>query len=287
MIPAHFDYVVPRSLKGATDALAKYGDEAKLLAGGHSLLPMMKLRLAQPGVVIDLKRLAKLRRIRQEDGHVHIGSLVTHHQLETSRVIKSKCGLLAKTAVTIGDMQVRNRGTVGGSIAHADPAADLPAAILALGADVLLTGPSSERWVSLEEFFLGPLTTALEPTEILTTIRLPVPVSGTGSSYHKVKQPASGFAIVGVAVRLVLQGDVCSDLGIGVTGLSGAPFRARTVETELRGQKLGMDLIEKAAARVTEGVQALDDIHASSEFRLHLARLHTGRAIQDALASIR
>jgi len=287
MIPASFDYIVPRSLKGAMDALAKYGDDAKLLAGGHSLLPLMKLRLAQPGVLIDLKRLTKLRRIRQADGHVQVGSLVTHHQLETSRVIKSKFGLLAKTAVTIGDTQVRNRGTVGGSIAHADPAADLPAAMLALGADVLLTGPSSERWVALEEFFLGPLTTALEPTEILTTIRLPAASPGTGSSYHKVKQPASGFAIVGVAVRLVMQGEVCSEIGIGITGLGGAPFRARTVEDELRGKKLDADLIDKAAVRVSENVDALDDIHASAEFRSHLARLHTGRAIRDALASLR
>lgn len=287
MIPASFDYIVPRSLKSATDALVKYGDEAKLLAGGHSLLPMMKLRLAQPGVLIDLKKLGKLRRIRLENGHIHIGGLVTHHQLETSRVIKSKCSLLAKTAATIGDTQVRNRGTVGGSIAHADPAADLPAAVLALGADVLLTGTSGERWVSLEEFFLGPLTTVLEPTEILTTLSVPASTPHTGSTYQKVKQPASGFAIVGVAVRLVMQGDVCSEIGIGVTGLGETPFRARNVEDELKGKNLSEDLIEAASARVTEGIDALDDIHASAEFRSHLARLHTGRAIQDALTSVR
>jgi len=287
MIPADFDYVVPRSLKGATDALAKYGDEAKLLAGGHSLLPMMKLRLAQPGVLIDLKRLGKLRRIRQENGHVHLGALATHHQVEASRMINSKCSLLAKTAATIGDTQVRNRGTVGGSIAHADPAADLPAAVLALGADVLLTGTGGERWVSLEDFFVGPLTTVLEPTEILTILRVPASVPHTGSAYQKVKQPASGFAMVGVAVRLVMQGDVCSEAGIGVTGLGGTPFRARNVEDELKGKKLSADLIEAASARLTEGVDALDDIHASAEFRSHLARLHTGRAIQAALASVR
>jgi len=287
MIPASFDYIVPRSLKGATDALAKYGDEAKLLAGGHSLLPMMKLRLAQPGVLIDLKRLAKLRRIRQENGHVHMGALATHHQVEASRVIKSKCSLLAKTAATIGDTQVRNRGTIGGSIAHADPAADIPAAVLALGGDVLLTESGGERWVSLEDFFLGPLTTALEPTEILTALRIPASIPHTGNAYQKVKQPASGFAIVGVAVRLVVQENVCSDIGIGVTGLGGTPFRARTVEDELRGKTLSADLIESASAQVTGGVDALDDIHASAEFRSHLARLHTGRAIRDALTSVR
>lgn len=287
MIPVHFEYIVPRSLKGATDALAKYGDEAKLLAGGHSLLPMMKLRLAQPGVLVDLKRLAKLRRIRRGNGRIHIGALVTHHQLETSQLIESKCSLLAKTAATIGDAQVRNRGTIGGSIAHADPASDMPAAVLSMGGEVQLTGTAGERWVPLEEFFLGPLTTVLEPTEILTTIRVPELPPGTGSAYQKVKQPASGFALVGVAVRVVVQAGVCAEIGIGITGLGGTPFRARTVEDELRGRRLSADLITGAAARVTDGVDALDDIHASSEFRSHLARLHTARAIREALAAAR
>jgi len=287
MIPAQFDYIAPRTLKAATDALAKYGDEARLLAGGHSLLPMMKLRLAQPGVLIDLKKVGKLRRIRQESGHVHIGALVTYHQLELSRVIKGKCPLLLKTASSIGDAQVRNRGTVGGSIAHADPAADIPATALALGAEVQLTSSGGERWMALENFLLGPLTTALESAEILTAVRLPAAPRGTGSAYHKVKQPASGFALVGVAARVTVEGETCSEIGIGVTGLGDTPFRARAVEDALRGQRLTTDLIRSAAARVTEGVDALDDIHASAEFRLHLARLHTAGAIEDALAAAR
>jgi carbon-monoxide dehydrogenase medium subunit len=285
MIPAHFEYIVPRSLKGATDALAKYGDEAKLLAGGHSLLPMMKLRLAQPGVLVDLKKLARLRRIRREKSRIHIGALVTHHELETSQLIASNCSLLARTAATIGDAQVRNRGTIGGSIAHADPASDMPAAALAMGGDVQLTGTVGERWVPLEEFFLGPLTTVLEPTEILTTIRVPALPPGTGSAYHKVKQPASGFALVGVAVNVAARAGVCAEIGVGITGLGDTPFRARTVEGALRGKRLSDDVIRSAAATVTEGVDVLDDIHASSEFRSHLARLHTARAIHDALAA--
>lgn len=269
------------------DALAKYGDEAKLLAGGHSLLPLMKLRLAQPGVLIDLKRLSKLRRIRQDEGRIDLGALVTYHQVETSRVVKGKCPLLATAASTIGDTQVRNRGTIGGSMAHADPAADIPAAALALGGEVQLASPAGERWMPVEEFFLGPLTTALEPTEILTTLRVPALPRGTGSAYRKVKQPASGFALVGVAVRLTVQEGVCAELGVGVTGLAGTPFRARAVEQELTGKDLSADLIETAAASVTDGVDALEDIHASAEFRLHLARLHTAGAIRDALAAAR
>ena len=283
MIPAAFDYIVPDSLEAAAASLAEGGDNAKVMAGGHSLLPMMKLRLAQPGVVIDLKRLDSLRNIQVDGGTLRIGALVTHHQVETSSDVNANCALLAQVAGSIGDPQVRNRGTIGGSLVHGDPAADWPAALLAMGAELTLTSSSGSRSVAAGDFFLGPLTTAIEASEILTSVSVAVPAAGTRAAYRKVKQKASGFAIVGIAVCLQTDGDTCTDIGIGVTGLAGVPFRASAVEGQLRGKALSADSITAAAAGVADGVEALDDIHASGEFRAHLARLNTARAIQDAL----
>ena len=283
MIPAAFDYIVPDSLEAAAASLADAGDNAKVMAGGHSLLPMMKLRLAQPGVVIDLKRLDSLRQIQVDGGALRIGALVTHHQVETSSEVNDNCALLAKVAGSIGDPQVRNRGTIGGSVVHGDPAADWPAALLAMGAELTLTSSGGSRSVAAGDFFLGPLTTAIEANEILTGVSVAVPVAGTRAAYRKVKQKASGFAIVGIAVCLQTDGDTCTDIGIGVTGLAGTPFRASAVEDQLRGKALSTDAITAAAAGVADGVDALDDIHASGEFRAHLARINTARAIQDAL----
>ncbi len=283
MIPAVFDYIVPDSLDGAAASLAEAGDNAKVMAGGHSLLPMMKLRLAQPSVVIDLKRLDALRQIRSKDGALRIGALVTHHQVETSDEAKGNCPLLAMTAGSIGDPQVRNRGTIGGSVVHGDPAADWPAALLALGAELTLTSKDGSRSVAAGDFFLGPLTTAIEPAEILTAVSVPVSAAGARSAYRKVKQKASGFAIVGIAVCLRMDGDTCIDAGIGVTGLAATPFRATAVEDRLKGKALTADLVASASAQVTDGVTALEDIHASADFRSHLARLNTARAIDDAL----
>ncbi len=283
MIPAAFDYIVPDSLEAAAASLAEAGDNGKVMAGGHSLLPMMKLRLAQPGVVIDLKRLDSLRRIQVDGGTLRIGALVTHHQVETSSEVKDNCALLARVAGSIGDPQVRNRGTIGGSVVHGDPAADWPAALLAMGAELTLTSSGGARSMAAGDFFLGPLTTAIEASEILTGLSVAVPAAGTRAAYRKVKQKASGFAIVGIAVCLQADGDTCTDVGIGVTGLAGTPFRATAVEDQLRGKALTADNITAAAAGVADGVDALDDIHASGEFRAHLARLNTARAIQDAL----
>ena len=282
MIPAAFDYVVPDSLEAAAASLAEGGDNAKVMAGGHSLLPMMKLRLAQPGLVIDLKRLDSLRQIQLADGALRIGALVTHHQLETSGEVAASCPLLAMTAGSIGDPQVRNRGTIGGSVVHGDPAADWPAALLATGAELTLTNKDGSRSVAAGDFFLGPLTTAIESTEILAGVSVPAAAAGTRATYRKVKQKASGFAIVGIAVCLQADGDTCTDIAIGITGLAGTPFRASGVENQLRGKALTADNIAAAAAGVADGVDALDDIHASGEFRAHLARLNTARAIQDA-----
>ena len=285
MIPAAFDYIAPQTLAEALETLAAHGEEAKLLAGGHSLLPLLKLRLATPKLLIDLSRIPGLSNIRQEDNKVVIGALATHYRIESSKLLQAKCPLLPQTAREIGDVQVRNRGTIGGSLAHADPSADWPAAILALGGELKLMGPKGERRIVAEEFFLGVLTTAIDPTEILTEIRVPVlSRRRSGSSYLNMAQQASGFAIVGVAVWLSLgQDGRCDDVGIGVTGVDHKPYRALTVEERLRGNKLTPKLIERSVAQVTEGVEAVEDLHASAKFRTHLAQVYTSRAIEEAM----
>jgi carbon-monoxide dehydrogenase medium subunit len=283
MIPAAFDYIAPRSLDEAVRALSAHGEEAKLLAGGHSLLPLLKLRLANPKLLIDLARIPGLGNISQEGDKIIVGALATHYQVESSELLKAKCPLLPQTARAIGDVQVRNRGTIGGSLAHADPSADWPAAILALGGELKLNGTKGERRITAEHFFHGPMTTAIEQTEILTQIYLPVSSRRCGDAYLKMAQPASGFAVIGVAVWLKLaQNGYCEEIGIGVTGLSHKPFRARGVEEGLRGNKLSPKLIEESASKVTEDSDPLEDLHASAKFRSHLARVYTSRAIQEA-----
>jgi len=283
MIPAVFDYIAPRTIQEALRALADNGDDAKLLAGGHSLLPLMKLRLANPKLVIDVRKIPGLNEIRQEKDSLVIGAMATHYQIESSSLLKKSCPLLCETARAIGDVQVRNLGTIGGSLAHADPAADWPAAMLALGAEFKITGTKAERVVQSGDFFLGPMTTALEPTEILTEIYVPVAPRRSGAVYLKLPQQASGFAIVGVAasIRLNAKG-VCEEIGLGITGLTDRPFRAREVENSLRGKKLNAKLIESAAAKITDGIDPLEDLHAAADYRAHLARIYTARAIQAA-----
>ena len=282
MIPSEFDYIAPQTLDEALRALADHGEEAKLLAGGHSLLPLMKLRLANPKLLIDLRKIPGLNEIRQEKDRIIVGALATHYQIESSELLKRKCPLLPQTACMIGDVQVRNRGTIGGSLSHADPAADWPAAILALGAELKLRGPKGERSAAAEEFFLGPMSTVVEPTEILTEISAPAFERRCGSAYLTMTQQASGFAIVGVAVWLRVVGQRCEDIGIGVTGLSDKPFRAYGVEKRLRGNKLTPKLIEESASQIANGIDPLADLHASGEFRAHLARVYTARAIREA-----
>ncbi|MBM2803275.1 MAG: Xanthine dehydrogenase family protein subunit [Deltaproteobacteria bacterium] len=283
MIPASFDYIAPKSLAEALRALADHGEDAQILAGGHSLLPLMKLRLANPTLLIDVSKIAGLTEVRQQGDKIIIGALATHYQIESSELLKKSCPLLGQTARVIGDVQVRNRGTIGGSLVHADPAADWPAAILALGGQLKISGAKDERWLDVEKFFLGPMTTAIAASEILTEIRLPAAARRSGCAYLKMPQQASGFAIVGVAVSLRV--DVkgrCEDIGIGVTGLSDRPFRAHRVEARLRGNKLTAKLIEASAALVSDGVDPLEDLHAGADYRAHLARVYTGRAIQAA-----
>jgi carbon-monoxide dehydrogenase medium subunit len=283
MIPAAFDYIVPRTLDEAIRALADHGEDAKILAGGQSLLPLLKVRLAHPGLLIDLNRIPGLNAVSQQDDKIVIGALATHYQIESSALLTKRCPLLPQTAREIGDVQVRNRGTIGGSLTHADPRADWPAAILALSGELKLRGPKGERKLGAEEFFVSAMTTAIEANEILTEIRVPVLQRRWGSAYLKMAQQASGFAIIGVAVGLRIDAKGrCEEAGVGITGLSEKPFRAHAVEERLRGNKLTSKLIEASAAQAAEGIDPLEDLHAAAPFRAHLARVYAARAIQQA-----
>lgn len=284
MIPSAFEYLRPTSLAEATRLLASNPDDAKILSGGHSLIPMMKLRLANPSVVIDIGRLGELRGIREEDGTIVLGANTTHYDAESSALLQQRCPLMAETAAAIGDVQVRNAGTIGGSIAHADPAADWPAAVLALDAQITLVNNSGSRTVGATDFFLELLTTAMESDEILTEIRVPADPVRTGSAYLKVAQPASGFALTGVAAQVTLGSDnTVEQVAVAVTGVDNTAFRASATENALRGQAATEAAIEQAANLATEGAESTDDIHASAEYRLHLTRVYTKRALLQAV----
>ncbi len=284
MIPGAFDYHAPASLEEALSLLSANADDAKVLAGGQSLLPLMKLRLAKPEVIIDIGGLDELNYIREDGDHIAIGALATYTDVAESELILSRCPLLAQTAVVVGDVQVRNRGTVGGGLAHADPAEDLPAAILALDAELKATGPDGERWIPAGEFFITMLTTSLMPEELLTEIRVPAR-EGYKSSYQKVSRQAAGFAIVGVAVCLQESADgVCENIAVAVTGMTDVAFRAEKVEAALRGQKLDDGTIASAAALVTDGIDPIEDVNATPVYRSHLAQVYVERTIQAARA---
>lgn len=282
MIPASFEYFSPASLQEAIDLLSSRED-VKILAGGQSLVPLMKLRLSKPSCIVDLCRIPDLSHIREEKNHIVIGAMTTYSQIEESQLLRSRCPLLPQTATTIGDVQVRNQGTLGGSLAHADPAGDMPAAILALGAEIKALGPRGERWIKAEDFFLGLLTSALEPDEILTAVRVPV-LQKAKTAYLKAAQRASGFAVVGIAICLELNSDgSCKDIAVSVTGVADTVYRAHNLEKMLQGKKLEASLLEKAAAEVTAGKDITEDINGSKEYRSHLATVYTVRAIQAAL----
>jgi carbon-monoxide dehydrogenase medium subunit len=283
MIPQQFEYSAPKTLDEALGLLA---EGAKPLAGGMSLIPMMKLRLANPEHLVDLGRIKDLSYIREQGGALHIGATATHHDVESSPLVRGKCPLLAETASHIGDVQVRNMGTIGGSVAHADPAADYPAALQALEAKIVLKGAKSERTVSADDFFVDTFTTALEPGEIVSEVIVPVDGSGTGTNYQKVLQPASGFAIVGVAVRVRKQGEKVAMARIGVTGLSNRAFRAREAEKALEGRIGSPAEIQAVAALVGQGIDANSDLHASADYRLHLAAVYAAKALAVALGRI-
>lgn len=284
MIPEPFEYHIPKSLAEATRLVAQFGGDGKILAGGHSLLPLMKLRLAAPKHVIDVGRIAELSYIREDNGKVQLGGLTTHYQIESSELLQTKCPLLAETAREIGDVQVRNRGTLGGSLAHADPAADWPAAIVALDAEIKAVSTRGERWIPAKEFFVDLLTTALKPDEILTAVRVPSQASRTGDAYRKLHQPASGFAIVGVAARLTLaENGAVQQVGVGITGVGPKAYRAAAVEKLLLGKSPSAKRLEEASGHAADGIEANSDLYASAEYRAHLACVYTRRALEKAL----
>ena len=283
MFSNKFEYFSPKSLEEALALLSTYREDAKLLAGGQSLLSLMKLRLANPKVLIDLGRIADLDYLRAEGDKLNIGALTTYAQIKESELLRSKCPVLPKTAAVVGDAQVRNRGTLGGSLAHADPHGDMPAAVLALEAELKAVSPKGVRWIKADDFFVTMFSTALAADEVLTEIRVPV-LDGDRSAYLKAARRPSDFAMVGVALRLRIGPDqMCEQISIGVTGVTDRPYRGIGVEKALRGQKLNAKLIEDAAAQVIEGIDVVEDVNASQEFRVHLARLYTARAIQAAL----
>ena len=278
MIPNEFEYASPATLQEALQLIAD--GSGKLLAGGMSLIPMMKLRLASPGNVVDLGRVSGLNQISESARVVHIGAMATHHAIESSPITRSRCPLLAEAAASIGDIQVRNMGTIGGSIAHADPAADYPAALLALEAQIRLASARGERSVAAADFFQDAFTTAIEPGEIVVELQVPAEETIEGYKYVKVPHPASGFAVVGVAARVKVKAGKISMARIAVTGMGPHAFRAMAAEQMLEG---GAD-VAAAAAVVGEGQETNSDLYASGEYRRHLARVHAARAVNAAIS---
>jgi aerobic carbon-monoxide dehydrogenase medium subunit len=282
-VPAAFDYHPATSVDEAIALLQQYGDEAKLLAGGHSLLPTMKLRLAQPGHIIDLGRISGLSYIREEDGAVAVGAMTRYVTIERSDVLKRYFALLPEGTAEIGDQQVRNLGTIGGSVAHSDPAADMPGIVLALKADILAQGPNGVRTIKADDFFMDLFQTALQPDEVITEIRFAKPPAHTGSAYTKLPNKASHYAVVGCAAVVSLDNDgTCTSASVVITGASVKPTRASSVEAALVGKKLDEATIAGAASHAADGLEVVSDIHGSKDYRAQMATVMARRAITTA-----
>ena len=277
MIPAEFDYQRVGSVDDAISALGAGGEDAKLLAGGHSLVPLMKLRLAAPTLLIDMGGIEELKGIQRANGHWNIGALTTHATLQSS----DELGLVAAAASQIADQQVRNRGTIGGSLAHGDPASDLPAVLLAAEAEVVARGTGGERTIPVADLWQDYLTTALTPDEVLTEIRLPA-LDGYGWGYEKFTRRAEDWAMVGVAVLAKVSDGVCEDVRIGLTHMASTPLRATASEQALRGQPLDAEHIAAAAGAAADGTEPPGDLNATAEYKRHLAGVLTGRALRTA-----
>lgn len=280
MITETFEYHAPEDVQAAVAILAEHGPEAKVLAGGHSLVPLMRLRLATPSVIVDLNRIPQLRGITTENGSITIGAMTTHAAIEHSAELKAMLPVLPAAATLIGDPMVRNRGTIGGSLVHADPAGDWPAVALALDAQLQLVGPHGERTVRADDFFVDLLTSAVEPDEILTNITIPIPTGRVGVSYQKFAHPASGYAVTGVAAMVMLDdADACIESRIAITGAGATAVRATESEAMLRGTDLNGDSIDRAAESAVSGIDFLGDIYASEEYREQLVRVYTKRSV--------
>ena len=280
MIPAEFDYAVPESVDEAIAALRDGGEDAKLLAGGHSLLPLMKLRLAFPTLLVDLRRVPGLSGIERDNGSFRVGAMTTHHQVATGGL-----GLASAAAATIADQQVRNRGTIGGSLAHGDTASDMPAVLLACDGEVTARGSGGERTIAASELFQDYLTTSLAPDEVLTEVRLPA-MDGYGFAYEKFNRRREDWAMVGVCALVKKAGDgSCEDVRIGLTHMGSTPLRASAAEDALRGQALDAGSIGRAAEQAAEGTEPPGDLNATPDYKRHLARVLTRRALEEAASS--
>jgi aerobic carbon-monoxide dehydrogenase medium subunit len=284
-VPAAFDYHPATSVDEAIALLQQYGDDAKLLAGGHSLLPTMKLRLSQPAHLIDLGKISGLSYIRDAGDAVAVGAMTRYVDIERSDVIKRNFALLPEGIDLIGDQQVRNRGTIGGSIAHSDPAADTPGMVLALKATIVAKGPNGERTIKADDFFMDLMQTALQPNEVITEIRFPKPAAHTGSAYTKLANRASHYAVVGCAAVVTLGGDgTCTSASVVITGASVKAERAGSVEAALVGKKLDEATIAAAASHAADGMELVSDIHGSKEYRGQMTAVLARRAITAALS---
>ena len=284
MIPPSFEYLRPKTVPEAVAMLQQHGDEAKILSGGQSLIPMMKLRLARPGFLIDINRISGLSYVKEEGGYLKIGGLTREAELESSPLVRSKYPILLDTAHVIADPQVRNMATVGGNLAHGDPANDHPATMVALGAQVIATGPKGERVIPIEDFFVSLFATALQHEEILTEIRIPVPAARSGGAYFKLERKVGDFATAAVAAQLTLdEKGVCQSVGIGLTNVGPTPVKARKAEEFLRGKKPDESNIARAAQLAADESTPSPDLRGPVEYKKGLVKELTKRALTRAL----
>jgi aerobic carbon-monoxide dehydrogenase medium subunit len=284
MIPPAFDYLRPNTIPEAIALLQQYGDDAKILSGGQSLIPMMKLRLARPAYLIDINRIAGLSYIKEEDGNLKIGGLTREAELESSPLIRSKYPIILDTAHVIADPQVRNLATLAGNLAHGDPANDHPATMLALGAKVVATGPKGERVIPIEEFFVTLFTTALDPNEIVTEIRIPVPPARSGGTYLKLERKVGDFATAAVAAQVTVDASgICQSAGIGLTNVGATPLKATKAEAFLRGKKLDNANLRQAAQLAGEAAQPSSDLRGPAEYKKGLVKELAFRALSRAV----
>lgn len=281
MIPVAFDYEVAESVDHAIELLGQHGEDSKLMAGGHSLIPLMRIRLAAPSVLIDLGRLDDLRYVREDGDHLAIGAMTRHRDLHYNDLVKEHCGILGFTAGLLGDPSVQHRGTLGGTLAHGDAAGDMPSVVTALDAELVVKGPDGERTIKAQDFFQDFLFTALEPQEVVTEIRVPKLGSNTGWSYKKFSRRSQDWAVVGVAAVVERSNGDIGSARVALTNMSSTPMRASAVEQALSGA--GASAVAEAANAADEGTSPASDEAASAEFRRHLARVWTRRAVEEAL----
>jgi aerobic carbon-monoxide dehydrogenase medium subunit len=286
-VPAPFDYHPAQSVDEAITLLQQYGDEAKVLAGGHSLIPAMKLRLSQPEHLIDIGKIPGLSYIREDSGAIAVGALTTFSQIERSDLLRQRLPIMPEAASVIADQQVRNRGTIGGTLAHSDPASDMPGVVLALKGEMVVQGPNGKRTIKADDYFVGTFTTALEPNEVLLEIRLPIPPARTGGAYEKLANKASHYAIAGCAAVITLDGaGSCTSASIALTGAASQTVRATAVESALVNKKLDEATVAEAAAHAADGADLVEDIHGSKDYRRQMLAVVTRRAILRAIERV-